>query len=148
MTDEIKGKKISDFAYWIKIKGDPGDATILAFKRSESEKKGFGAGASLAETKVAGQYSKETEGNTWDTIIMTKEHGLLPLDTWKTKAGMERVRQAVVQTSGATTFVALSEPFVASVPTDSFYRCKNCGELIVFASADGLCPSCGKKFTV
>jgi rubrerythrin len=144
MTDEVKGKKISDFAYWIRLKSEVGDATILAFKRPESEKKAIGAEASITEAKVGAQYSKETEGNTWDTIIVTKEYGMLPVDTWKTKVGTEKIRNAVVSTTGA------SMVYVGPVkmPSENFYRCKNCGEVIAIVTADGLCPSCGKKFTV
>jgi len=148
MNDEVKGKKIGDFACWVSLRSDLGDATILAFKRPEREKKSAGAQGSLAEAKVGGQYSKESEGNTWDTIIMTKEHGVLPMDTWKSMAGVEKIRRAVTNTSGSIIPVTLGERFVADLRTDGFYRCKNCGEPIVFTPADGACPSCGKKFTV
>ena len=144
MLDKVKGKKIGDFAYYIDLTSDLGAATILAFKRPRSEKKAIGAEASLAEGKVGGQYSKETEGNTWDTIIMTKEHGVLPMDTWKTKAGEEKIRNAVVSTTGAS-FVYISP---VMMPSENFYHCKNCGEIIALVPADGLCPSCGKKFTI
>jgi len=147
MLDKVKGKKIGDFAYWISLESDIGDATILAFKRPENEKRTITAEASLTEGKVGGQYSKESGGSDWDTIILTKEHGVLPMETWKTKAGMEKIKDAVVGATGASGPLALGQPFVANVPTDSFYHCKNCGESIVFAYADGLCPSCGKKFT-
>jgi hypothetical protein len=147
MPDTVKGKKIGDFAYYIDLASDFGDATILAFKRPESEKRSIGVEASLAEGKVGGEYGKEAGGNVWDTIIVTKEHGILPIETWKSRAGMEKIRLAVTNTSGSITPVTLGEPFVASALTESFYHCKNCGEPIVFAYADGLCPSCGKKFT-
>jgi hypothetical protein len=147
MPDTVKGKKIGDFAYYIDLTSDLGDATILAFKRPESEKKGIGVEASFAEGKVAGQYEKEAGGNVWDTIIVTKEHGILPIETWKSKAGMEKIASAIVNTSGTSTFIALGQPFVASVPT-GLYHCKNCGKPIMFTPADGLCPSCGEKFTI
>jgi len=149
MPDEVKGKKIGDFGYWIKLRSDLGDATILAFKRPESEKKAVGAEASLSEIKAAGQYRKESEGNVWDTIVVTKELGILPIETWKSKAGKDKIKEAIASTSGSPiTFVTLGGSFVASRSTNGFYHCKNCGEPIVFASADGLCPSCGKKFTI
>jgi len=145
MPDDVKGKKIGDFGYWIKLRSELGDATIVAFKRPESEKKAIGAEVSLTEAKMAGQYRRETESNVWDTIIATREHGVLPIETWKTKAGMEKIVSAITVATGSTS-VVISQPVF--VPIGSLYHCENCGEPIVFTPADGLCPSCGKRFTV
>jgi hypothetical protein len=145
MPDKVKGKKIGDFAYYIDLESDLGNATIVAFKQPESEKKTVGIDASLTEAKARGKYGKENEGNVWDTIIVTQEYGILPISTWKSKAGKDKVWEAIATTSGGTSFVLGGS---ISVPPSNFYSCKNCGKPIVFAYSDGLCPSCGKKFTI
>jgi hypothetical protein len=147
MPDTVKGKKIGDFGFYIDLRSDLGDATILAFKRPQSEKKAISAEASLSEAKMAGQYGREAEGIVWDSVILTKEYGLLPIETWKSKAGMEKIKSAIVSSSGSSSIIT-TQPLVVSAPIGSFYRCTNCGEPIVFTPADGMCPSCGKKFTV
>ena len=147
MPDTVKGKKISDFGWYIDLRSDIGNATIFAFKRPESEKKVVSAEASVSEGKVAGQYERETEGNVWDTIIVTKEHGILPIETWKSQAGLYKIKSAITSTTGITSIIT-TEPVVLDLPTGSLYHCQNCGEPIVFTPADGLCPSCGKKFTI
>lgn len=147
MPDTVRGKKIGDFGYYIDLRSDLGNATIFTFKRPESEKKVVSAEASVSEAKVAGQYERETGGNVWDTIIVTKEHGILPMETWKSVAGLHKIKSAIWTTSGVTSIIT-TEPVVLDLPTGSLYRCQNCGESIVFAPADGLCPSCGKKFTI
>jgi hypothetical protein len=147
MPDTVKGKKIGDFGWYIDLRSDLGNATILAFKRPESEKKVVSAEASVSEVKVAGQYERETGGNVWDTIIVTKEHGILPIEAWKSKAGLYKIKSAIASSTGST-YIVTTEPVVLSAPTGGVYRCQNCGEPIVFTPADGLCPSCGKKFTI
>jgi predicted RNA-binding Zn-ribbon protein involved in translation (DUF1610 family) len=147
MPDTVKGKKIGDFAWYIDLRSDLGNATILAFKRPESERRVVSAEASLSEAKVGGQYGRETEGNVWDTVIVTKEHGILPIEAWKSQAGLYKIKSAIVSSSGITSVIT-TEPVVVSAPTGGIYRCPNCGEPIMFTPADGLCPSCGKKFTV
>jgi hypothetical protein len=145
MPDKVKGKKISDFGYWIDLESDFGNATIIAFKHPESEMKTVSAEASLTEAKAGGQYKKESEGNVWDAIVVTPEYGALPIDTWKSKTGQQKIQYAI---QGATGAAAPTVSGTISVPQGSFYSCKECGSPIVFAPANGLCPSCGKKFTV
>lgn len=146
MPDTVRGKKIGDFGWYIDLRSDLGNATIFACKRPESEKKVVSAEASVSEARVAGQYGREVGGNVWDTIIVTKEYGILPMETWKTKAGKEKIASAIVSSTGVSCI--LGQLLVASAPMANLYRCPSCGEPIVFALADGLCPACGKKFTL
>jgi len=145
MKDEVTGKKIGDHGWWIKLASDFGNAIIVAFKRPASEKRTVGAEASISEGKVMGQYEKENEGNVWDAIVVTPEYGALPIDTWKSKAGQQKIQYAI---QGATGAAAPTVSGTISIPQGSFYSCKECGSPIVFAPANGLCPSCGRKFAI
>ena len=43
------------------------------------------AKGSLQQLGVGVGYQKESERNFWNNIIITKEHGILPVDVWRQK---------------------------------------------------------------
>jgi hypothetical protein len=151
MPDEVEGKPLGKFGYYIRIKSPElsTDAMVVAWKKPEDEMKRLEAKASIPKLEAGAAYQTESAAASWNNVIITKEYGMLPVDVWRQKVafglGTATGNQIPVGNVSSPVFVAPSGA-VTSPRRYIISMCSHCHSILEDISLT-VCPSCGKSLS-